>query len=139
MDNEPAPLGAHRVELGLHLVRPKWHQVQRCHAAHKHVGIDKRRVQYDVERRARRCKRVEKVKRIALAMGTAAIGLALFMTSGGASAQEPATGTPGEPQCHGERVSFGSSVFRITPKDRAEFNGITVQEFQIRVRQSCEG
>jgi hypothetical protein len=78
------------------------------------------------------------MKRIALAIGTVAGGMALIISSGVASA-EPATGTPGEPQCHGERVSYGSSVFGITPKDRSGFNGITVQQYHERVRESCEG
>jgi hypothetical protein len=67
-------------------------------------------------------------------------GLTLAMTLGASTAfaQEPATGTPGEPNCHGQRVSFGSSVFGITPKDRAGFLGISVQQFQERVRASCQ-
>jgi hypothetical protein len=65
-----------------------------------------------------------------------ASGVAFATIAGSASAQ--ATGTPGEPQCHGERVSYGSSVFDITPKDRAGFLGISVKEFQERVRASCE-
>ena len=73
----------------------------------------------------------------ALIVGSA---LALTLAASTTFAQQgpPATGTPGEPNCHGERVSFGSSVFGITPKDRAEFNDITVQQFQERVRDSCE-
>ncbi|MDT4912221.1 MAG: hypothetical protein QOC66_1349 [Pseudonocardiales bacterium] len=50
---------------------------------------------------------------------------------------EPATGTPGEPQCYGQRVSFGSSQFGITPVDRAGFLGISVQDFHNRVKASC--
>jgi len=65
-----------------------------------------------------------------------ASGVAFATIAGSASAQ--ATGTPGEPQCHGERVSYGSSVFGDTPKDRAGYNNLSVQQFQERVRASCE-
>jgi hypothetical protein len=71
-----------------------------------------------------------------IAAALAAAGVALVAVSGNASAQ--ATGTPGEPQCHGERVSFGSKEFGATPKDRAEINNISVQQFQAKVRESCE-
>jgi hypothetical protein len=72
-----------------------------------------------------------------LLAGTA---VAMALGASTAFAQEgPATGTPGTPNCHGQRVSFGSSVFGITPKDRAGFNGISVQQFQQRVRASCAG
>jgi hypothetical protein len=76
-------------------------------------------------------------RKITIVFAGSALALALGASS--AFAQEaPATGTPGAPNCHGQRVSFGSSVFGITPKDRAEFNGISVQQFQERVRESCE-
>lgn len=77
-------------------------------------------------------------------LALAATALALTMGLSSAAAQEPATGVPGEPNCHGKRVSFGSSVFGITPKDRAGFLGemagheVKVREFQERVRASCE-
>ena len=70
-----------------------------------------------------------------------ASGTVLVTISSSASAQvnpPPATGVPGEPNCHGQRVSFGSSQFGITPKDRAEFNEFSVKEYQERVRASCE-
>jgi len=73
-----------------------------------------------------------------LMIATASL-VAIGVNAGIASAQEgPATGTPGEANCHGQRVSFGSSQFGITPKDRAGFNGISVQQFQERVRASCD-
>lgn len=76
----------------------------------------------------------------------------------GASAQpDNPVGTPGDPQCHGERVSTGNHKvedipgvgddFRLTPKGRTELLNTfhvdgrtdwTVQDFQNRVRTSCE-
>jgi hypothetical protein len=73
-------------------------------------------------------------RRIAIAV----LGSALALTAGASSALAQATGTPGEPNCHGQRVSFGSSEFDITPKDRAGILGISVQQFQQRVRASCQ-
>ena len=76
----------------------------------------------------------------------------------GASAQGMPVGTPGDPQCHGERVSSGNQKVvdipelglqsvRLTPKERADLLNAfqvdgrtdwTVQNFQERVRTSCE-
>ena len=84
--------------------------------------------------------------------------LALSFGAAGASAQGMPVGTPGEPQCHGERVSDGNhrvetipplglEDFRLTPKGRTELLNAfqvdgrtdwTVKDFQERVRTSCE-
>ena|SRR5215813_5246467 len=84
--------------------------------------------------------------------------MALAFGAAGASAQGMPVGTPGEPQCHGERVSTGNhrvvdipeaglEDFRLTPKGRTELLNVfqvdgrtdwTVQDFQDRVRTSCE-
>ena len=94
----------------------------------------------------------------------AAVGLAGLLASlaiGSASAQGMPVGTPGEPQCHGERVAAGNQRvenivipplginlqnFRLTPPHRAQLLNAfqeqgrtdwTVQDFQRRVRASC--
>jgi hypothetical protein len=96
-----------------------------------------------------------------LVAATAAL-LAASLTVGGAGAQGAPVGTPGEPRCHGERVSAGNhrvedivvpplgidlQDFRLTPKGRTELLNLfavdgrtdwTVQDFQERVRASCE-
>jgi hypothetical protein len=74
------------------------------------------------------------IRRIVVAPIVAA---AMLVPCTSAFAEEPATGTPGEPQCYGQRVSFGSSQFGITPADRAGFLGISVQDFHNRVKASC--
>ena len=66
--------------------------------------------------------------------------LGLTWGIGGASAHP--VGDASEPNCHGQRISHGSSNeaaggHGITPKDRAGFNDISVREFQQFVRQ-CE-
>ena len=75
---------------------------------------------------------------IVAALVAAGMALTTLSTSVIAQGPSPATGTPGEPQCHGERVSFGSKEFGLTPKDRADINQISVREFHERVRASCE-
>ena len=99
-------------------------------------------------------------KRIAAAVGFA--GLVASLTIGAASAQGEPVGTPGQPQCHGERVVAGNQRvedivipplgvnlqnFRLTPPHRAQLLNTfqeqgrtdwTVQDFQRRVRASCE-
>ena len=91
-------------------------------------------------------------------MASSAAALALALMAGGAAAQGVPVGTPGEPQCHGERGSTGNQRvedipplgledFRLTPKGRVELLNAfqvdgrtdwTVQDFQERVRASCE-
>ena len=89
-----------------------------------------------------------------IAVGVATI--ALVVGAVGASAQGMPVGTPGDPQCHGERVSTGNQrvedipgvgVVRLTPKERTDLLNTfqvdgrtdwTVQDFQDRVRTSCE-
>ena len=94
-----------------------------------------------------------------LLTAAAAAALSLALTAGLAGAQGVIVGTPGEPQCHGERVAEGNHRveeivipelgldlhdFRLTPKGRVllleAFVGgdWTVQDFQERVRASCE-
>ena len=92
-----------------------------------------------------------------LVAATSAAALALALAAGGAAAQGNPVGTPGEPQCHGERISEGNhrvadvdeelQDFRLTPKGRVELlnrfqvdgrTDWTVQDFQDRVRASCE-
>ena len=99
-------------------------------------------------------------RKMLAAAGAAAVALALMV--GGAAAQGVPVGTPGEPQCHGERVSTGNQRvedivipelginledFRLTPTGRVELLNAfavdgrtdwTVQDFQERVRASCE-
>ena len=85
-------------------------------------------------------------------------GLTLALTAGLAGAQGVPVGTPGEPQCHGERVSAGNhnvvdipeleiEGLRLTPKGRVlllNTFGVdgrtdwTVQDFHERVRKSCD-
>lgn len=91
-------------------------------------------------------------------MAVAVTTMALSFTAAGASAQGMPVGTPGEPQCHGERISTGNQKVmdipelgltnvRLTPKERAELLNAfevdgrtdwTVQDFQDRVRTACE-
>jgi hypothetical protein len=95
-------------------------------------------------------------KNVLIAMGVTTMALAFGAT--GASAQGVPVGTPGEPQCHGERVSTGNQRvvdipevdledFRLTPEGRTELLNAfqvdgrtdwTVKDFQERVRTSCE-
>ena len=99
-------------------------------------------------------------KKVAAATGLAS--LIASLTMGAASAQGEPVGTPGEPQCHGERVSAGNQRvedivipplginlqnFRLTPPHRAQLLNTfqeqgrtdwTVQDFQQRVRASCQ-
>ena len=77
-------------------------------------------------------------RRIVAALIASGMALAAMSSSAIAQGPPPATGVPGEPNCHGQRVSYGSSVVGITPKDRAGFLHKSVQEFQERVRASCE-
>jgi hypothetical protein len=93
---------------------------------------------------------------------TSAATLTLALVTGSGAAQGVPVGTPGEPQCHGERISTGNQRvedifvpelgidledFRLTPKGRTELLNAfevegqtdwTVQDFQERVRTSCE-
>jgi hypothetical protein len=93
---------------------------------------------------------------------TGAAVLSLTLAAGAAAAQGTPVGTPGEPRCHGERVSAGNhrvedvvvpelgidlQDFRLTPEGRTELlnrlgvdgrTDWTVQDFQARVRASCE-
>jgi|SRR4051794_39387030 len=91
-----------------------------------------------------------------IAVGVATIALGVGAV--GASAQGMPVGTPGDPQCHGERVSAGNQKVvdipelgltnvRLTPKERTDLLNAfqvdgrtdwTVQDFQDRVRTSCE-
>jgi len=91
---------------------------------------------------------------VLIAAGITALTLAI----GAGSVSAQAVGTPGEPQCHGERVSTGNHTIvpgdvtgvgdlRLTPKGRAEALNLlavdgrtdwTVQDFQDRVRAACE-
>jgi len=93
-------------------------------------------------------------KNVLIAMGVTT--LAFSFGAAGASAQGVPVGTPGDPQCHGERVSTGNQrvedvpgvgVVRLTPKERTELLNTfqvdgrtdwTVQDFQDRVRTACE-
>jgi len=95
-------------------------------------------------------------KHIILGLGAAALTLAV--STGSAFAQGEPVGTPGEPQCHGERVAAGNqrvedipeiglTDFRLTPPNRTELlntfqvegrSDYTVQDFQNRVRASCQ-
>lgn len=47
----------------------------------------------------------------------AATGTALLIGAGPASADT--VGVPGTPNCFGQRISHGSSVHKLTPKERA--------------------
>lgn len=61
------------------------------------------------------------VKKLGAAVATAVLALGL---GAGAASAHP-VGEPGTPNCHGERVSHGSSDHGLTPKDRvAELNDI---------------
>lgn len=76
--------------------------------------------------------------KVAVAGLTAMLGL----TAGVGAASGHPVGEADEPNCHGQRISHGSSAeaaggHGITPKDRAGFNDISVREFQQFVRQ-CE-
>ena len=97
-----------------------------------------------------------------LVLATGGAGLALSLFASAALAQGTPVGTPGEPPCHGERVSAGNrrvedivisplgidlQDFRLTPPHRAQLLNAfqeqgrtdwTVQDFQRRVRASCE-
>lgn len=97
-----------------------------------------------------------------LLTAASAASLSLALAAGLAGAQGTPVGTPGEPQCHGERVAAGNQRvedivvpqlgidlqdFRLTPKGRVELLNAfevdgrtdwTVQDFQERVRASCE-
>jgi hypothetical protein len=88
--------------------------------------------------------------------------LATTLGTGSVNAQGAPVGTPGDPRCHGQRVSAGNhrvedivvpelgiglQDFRLTPKGRVELLNAfhvdgrtdwTVQDFQRRVRASCE-
>jgi hypothetical protein len=94
--------------------------------------------------------------------GLGAATLALVVTTGSAFAQGVPVGTPGEPNCHGERVSAGNqrvedivipelgidlTDYRLTPPNRTNLLNTfgvdgrtdwTVQDFQNRVRASCD-
>jgi hypothetical protein len=76
----------------------------------------------------------------------------VLLTPGLASAHT--VGTPGTPQCFGERISHASSDHKLTPKERAanfeKFvlpeqpeaqalfgNSVSVREIQWFVRQNC--
>jgi hypothetical protein len=96
-------------------------------------------------------------RRLVAATSLAALSLSLGI--GIASAQGDPVGTPGQPQCHGQRISAGNQRvenipplglegFRLTPPHRTQLlNGFgvdgltnwTVQAFQDRVRASCQG
>lgn len=43
---------------------------------------------------------------------------AALMLAGGTASADP-VGTPGTPNCFGQRISHGSSVHELTPKERA--------------------
>jgi hypothetical protein len=82
------------------------------------------------------------MNKILLTLAASALAFTAGLSS--VAAQEgPATGVLGEPQCHGEGVSFGSSAFGVAPKDRAEEldertgEEVTVREFQERSQTSC--
>ena len=99
-------------------------------------------------------------KKIVAAVSLA--GLAASLAVGSASAQGTPVGTPGTPECHGVRISAGNQRvedivipelgvnlqdFRLTPPHRTQLlntfqvdgrTNWTVQDFQQRVRASCE-
>jgi hypothetical protein len=82
----------------------------------------------------------------------------LSLSAGLAAAQGDPVGTPGQPNCHGLRVSTGNQRvvnipplglegFRLTPPHRVQLLNTfqeggrtdwTVQGFQDRVRESCQ-
>jgi hypothetical protein len=98
------------------------------------------------------------MKRLVPLLAAAALGCAVL--AGSAGADGTPVGTPGTPNCHGVRVSAGSSQNGLTPVDRAnaltdiiqggqagEFGqlleqlfgtDVSVQEFQEWVRLNCE-
>jgi hypothetical protein len=89
--------------------------------------------------------------------------LTLSMAASSVAAQGTPVGTPGTPQCHGQRISAGNQRvedivipplgvdlqnYRLTPPHRAALlntfqeEGRTdwsVQDFQARVRAACQG
>ncbi len=73
------------------------------------------------------------VKKLGGAVATVLLGLGL---GAGVASAHP-VGEPGTPNCHGERVSHGSSDHGLTPNDRAGFLETTVKEYHERVRLSC--
>lgn len=95
-------------------------------------------------------------KHVLLGLGAATLTLAL--SAGSAFAQGQPVGTPGAPNCHGQRISAGNhrvedipelglTNYRLTPPHRvALLNAFavdgrtdwTVQDFQQRVRASCQ-
>jgi hypothetical protein len=95
-------------------------------------------------------------RNVLIAVGAASMALTFGVT--GASGQGMPVGTPGEPQCHGERVAAGNQRvvdipelalenFRLTPEGRTDLLNAfqedgrtdwTVRDFQERVRTSCE-
>ena len=70
-------------------------------------------------------------KKLAVAGLTVTLGL----SSGIGTAGADPVGEAGEPNCHGKRVSHGSSVHGDTPKERAGYNGVSVREYHQFVRQ----
>ena len=85
--------------------------------------------------------------RFAVATYTIVIGLA----SAGGSALAHPVGTPGEPNCYGNRVSHGSSKSEVheghglTPVERVEINeealgiDLSVKDFHDFVKFNCAG
>ena len=70
-------------------------------------------------------------------VAVAGVTVVLGLTAGVGGASAHPVGEADDPNCHGQRVSHGSSDHGITPKDRAGFLGISVKEFHQFVRQ-CE-
>ena len=70
-------------------------------------------------------------KKAVVAGLTMMVGLSI---GAGAAGAHP-VGSAGDPNCHGRRVSHGSSVHGDTPKDRAGYLEISVRQYHERVRQ----
>jgi hypothetical protein len=99
-------------------------------------------------------------RKFQLATGAALLSLGLAASS--VAAQGTPVGTPGTPQCHGQRISAGNQRvedivvpplgvdlqdYRLTPPHRAALLNTfqeqgrtdwTVQDFQNRVRAACQ-
>lgn len=76
------------------------------------------------------------VRKLALVASTAVVAAVVVVGPVGAHP----VGVPGEPNCHGKRISHGSSDHGLTPKERAELasqmfgEDISVREMQQFVR-----
>ena len=59
----------------------------------------------------------------------------LGLTSGVGTANAHPVGDASQPNCHGKRVSHGASDHGLTPKERADANGVSVREYHQVVRE----